>query len=168
MYGFYKANGGCGYVKKPDFLMQTCPDGKVFDPKADLPVKATLKVKIYMGEGWHKDFKQTHFDSYSPPDFYVKVGIAGVPLDSVMRKTKAVEDNWVPVWEEEFAFPLTVPEIAVLRVEVHEQDVSEDDFGGQTALPVEELRPGIRAVSLFDHKGHKFKSVKLLMRFEFT
>ena len=44
MYGFYKANGGCGYVKKPDFLMQTCPDGKVFDPKADLPVKATLKV----------------------------------------------------------------------------------------------------------------------------
>jgi len=60
-------------VKKPDFLMQTCPDGKVFDPKADLPVKATLKVKIYMGEGWHKDFKQTHFDSYSPPDFYVKV-----------------------------------------------------------------------------------------------
>ncbi|XP_039786563.1 phosphoinositide phospholipase C 2-like isoform X1 [Panicum virgatum] len=168
MYGFYKANGGCGYVKKPDFLMQTCPDGKVFDPKADLPVKATLKVKIYMGEGWHKDFKQTHFDSYSPPDFYVKVGIAGVPLDSVMRKTKAVEDNWVPVWEEEFAFPLTVPEIAVLRVEVHEQDVSEDDFGGQTALPVEELRPGIRAVSLFDHKGHKFRNVKLLMRFEFT
>jgi phosphatidylinositol phospholipase C delta len=44
MDGFYKANGGCGYVKKPDFLMQTCPDGKVFDPKADLPVKATLKV----------------------------------------------------------------------------------------------------------------------------
>ena len=44
MHGFYKANGCCGYVKKPDFLMQTCPDGKVFDPKADLPVKATLKV----------------------------------------------------------------------------------------------------------------------------
>ncbi|OQU92774.1 hypothetical protein SORBI_3001G408001 [Sorghum bicolor] len=97
-----------------------------------------------------------------------KVGIAGVPLDSVMRKTKAVEDSWVPVWEEEFTFPLTVPEIAVLRVEVHEQDVSEDDFGGQTALPVAELRPGIRAVPLFDHKGLKFRSVKLLMCFEFA
>ena len=55
----------------------------------------------------------------------------------------------------------------MLRVEVHEQDVSEDDFGGQTALPVE-LRPGIRAVPLFDHKGLKFKSVKLLMSFEFA
>nr|ACL52813.1 unknown [Zea mays] len=50
MHGFYKANGGCGYVKKPDFLMQTCPDGKVFDSKADLPVKATLKVD---GQGVH-------------------------------------------------------------------------------------------------------------------
>jgi hypothetical protein len=47
MHGFYKANGCCGYVKKPDFLMQTCPDGKVFDPKADLPVKATLKVVCF-------------------------------------------------------------------------------------------------------------------------
>ncbi|EEC75018.1 hypothetical protein OsI_11098 [Oryza sativa Indica Group] len=168
MHGFYKANGGCGYVKKPDFMMQTCPDGNVFDPKADLPVKKTLKVKVYMGEGWQSDFKQTYFDTYSPPDFYAKVGIAGVPSDSVMQKTKAVEDSWVPVWEEEFVFPLTVPEIALLRVEVHEYDVSEDDFGGQTALPVSELRPGIRTVPLFDHKGLKFKSVKLLMRFEFV
>lgn len=48
MHGFYKANGGCGYVKKPDFMMQTCPDGNVFDPKADLPVKKTLKVGL-----WH-------------------------------------------------------------------------------------------------------------------
>ncbi|KAM3228977.1 hypothetical protein ACQJBY_060110 [Aegilops geniculata] len=168
MNGFYKANGGCGYVKKPDFLMQTCPDGKVFDPTADLPVKKTLKVKVYMGDGWQQDFKQTHFDSYSPPDFYAKVGIAGVPSDSVMRKTRVVEDSWVPMWEDGFTFPLTVPEIALLRVEVHEYDVNEDDFGGQTVLPVSELWPGIRTVPLFDHKGMKFKSVKLLMSFEFV
>ncbi|XP_006658176.3 phosphoinositide phospholipase C 2-like [Oryza brachyantha] len=166
MHGFYKANGGCGYVKKPDFLMQSEPE--VFDPKKVLSPKKTLKVKVYMGDGWRMDFKQTHFDQYSPPDFYARVGIAGVPADSVMKKTRAIEDNWVPVWEEEFAFPLTVPEIALLRVEVHEYDMSEkDDFGGQTVLPVSELLPGIRAVSLFDRKGNMYKNVKLLMRFEF-
>lgn len=42
MHGFYKANGGCGYVKKPDFLMQTDPE--VFDPKKSLSPKKTLKV----------------------------------------------------------------------------------------------------------------------------
>ncbi|CAM0145088.1 unnamed protein product [Urochloa decumbens] len=167
MHGFYKANGGCGYVKKPDFLMQTEPE--IFDPRKPQAVKKTLKVKVYMGDGWRMDFKQTHFDQYSPPDFYARVGIAGVPADSVMKKTKAIEDNWVPVWEEEFSFPMTVPEIALLRIEVHEYDMSEkDDFGGQTVLPVSELRPGIRAVALFDRKGNKYNHVKLLMRFEFV
>ncbi|MBA0767467.1 hypothetical protein Gotri_016347 [Gossypium trilobum] len=162
------SNGGCGYVKKPDFLMNVNPNGSVFNPKADLPVKKTLKVKVYMGDGWHLDFKQTHFDLYSPPDFYTRVGIAGVPADEIMKKTKKKEDDWTPVWDEEFAFPLRVPELALLRVEVHEYDMSErDDFAGQTCLPVSELKPGIRAVPLFNRKGEKFNSVRLLMRFEF-
>ncbi|WOL16285.1 phosphoinositide phospholipase C 6-like isoform X1 [Canna indica] len=169
MHGFYKANGGCGYIKKPDFLMKVGPNNEVFDPKAILAIKKTLKVKVYVGDGWRVDFSQTHFDAYSPPDFYTRVGIAGVPADSIMKKTRAIEDNWTPCWGEEFSFPLTVPELALLRIEVHEYDMSEkDDFGGQACLPVSELRPGIRAVLLFDRKGKKFNSVKLMMRFQFV
>ncbi|XP_058110200.1 phosphoinositide phospholipase C 2-like isoform X2 [Magnolia sinica] len=169
MHGFFSANGGCGYVKKPDFLMEIDPDSKVFNPRENLPVKKTLKVRVYMGDGWRLDFHHTHFDTYSPPDFYTRVGIAGVPADSVMKKTRAIEDNWIPVWDEEFEFSLTVPELALLRIEVHEYDMSEkDDFGGQACLPVSELRSGIRAVPLYDRKGEKFKSVKLLMRFQFV
>lgn len=97
------------------------------------------------------------------------MGIAGVPVDSVMKKTKTLEDDWVPCWNDEFEFPLTVPELALLRVEVHEYDMSEkDDFGGQTCLPISELRSGIRAVPLNGSKGDKYRSVKLLMRFEFV
>ncbi|XP_061351666.1 phosphoinositide phospholipase C 2-like isoform X4 [Gastrolobium bilobum] len=168
MHGMFRANGRCGYVKKPDFLLETGPNNEVFDPKAKLPVKTTLKVTVYMGEGWYYDFKHTHFDQYSPPDFYARVGIAGVPNDTVMRKTKAIEDNWLPSWNETFEFPLTVPELALLRIEVHEYDMSEkDDFGGQTCLPVWELRSGIRSIPLHSQKGDKYNSVKLLMRFEF-
>ncbi|XP_065870834.1 phosphoinositide phospholipase C 2-like [Euphorbia lathyris] len=169
MQGMFRANGGCGYVKKPDFLLQSGPHGEVFDPRVKLPVKKTLKVKVYMGEGWYYDFPRTHFDAYSPPDFYARIGIAGVPADSLMKKTKTLEDNWIPVWNEEFEFPLTVPELALLRVEVHEYDMSEkDDFGGQTCLPVSELRKGIRAVPLYDRKGVKYNSVKLLVHFDFV
>ncbi|KAF7132045.1 hypothetical protein RHSIM_Rhsim09G0177100 [Rhododendron simsii] len=169
MHGMFKANGGCGYVKKPDFLLKIGQNNEVFDPKATLPVKTTLKVTVYMGEGWYFDFHHTHFDAYSPPDFYARVGIAGVPADTVMKKTKTLEDNWIPAWNEQFEFPLTVPELALLRIEVHEYDMSEkDDFGGQACLPVTELRSGIRAVPLHSHKGVRYKSVKLLMRFEFV
>lgn len=96
-----------------------------------------------------------------------QVGIAGAPTDEIMKKTKKKEDNWTPVWDEEFMFPLTVPELALLRIEVHEYDMSEkDDFAGQTCLPVSELKSGIRAVPLCDRKGEKLPSVRLLMRFE--
>lgn len=162
-----------------------------------------------MGTGWHLDFSRTHFDSFSPPDFYTKVRsilfciklilcffecstwklihwcvpsqlkflcwglwqvyIVGVPADCGKQKTKIIEDEWIPVWDEEFTFPLTIPELAILRIEVREYDRSEkDDFGGQNCLPVSELKPGIRAVPLYDKKGEKFKSVKLLMRFQFV
>lgn len=78
-------------------------------------------------------------------------------------------DDWTPTWDEEFEFPLTVPELALLQIVVQEHDLSEkDDFGGQTCFPVTELRPGIRAVTLHDKKGLKYKSVKLLMRFQFV
>ncbi|KAM3309240.1 phosphoinositide phospholipase C 4 [Capsicum chacoense] len=168
MHGMFRSNGGCGYVKKPDFLLNVGPNNEVFDPKAKLPVKKTLKVKVYMGDGWHLDFKQTHFDMYSPPDFYTRVGIAGVPADEMMKKTKTREDIWTPVWDEEFTFPLTVPELALLRIEVHEYDMSEkDDFAGQTCIPVLELKPGIHTVPLCDRKGEKYNSTRLLMRFEF-
>ncbi|CAI0415842.1 unnamed protein product [Linum tenue] len=169
MHGMFKSNGGCGYVKKPDFLLKSGPNNEVFDPRAKLPVKKTLKVRIYMGEGWYYDFRHTHFDQYSPPDFYTRVGIAGVPADVVMKKTKTLEDNWIPVWNEEFEFQLTVPELALLRLEVHEYDMSEkDDFGGQTCLPVSEIRSGIRAVPLHDREGKKYNNVKLLVHFDFV
>ena len=44
MHGMFKANGGCGYVKKPDFLLKIGPNNEIFDPKARLPVKTTLRV----------------------------------------------------------------------------------------------------------------------------
>ncbi|KAJ0705249.1 putative phosphoinositide phospholipase C [Helianthus annuus] len=168
MHGMFRSNGGCGYVKKPDFLMRSGPNNEVFNPKVTLPVKKTLKVTVYMGDGWHMDFSQTHFDTFSPPDFYTKMYMVGVPADVTKKKTKVIKNDWIPIWNEEFTFPLTVPELALLKIVVREHDVSEkDDFAGQTCLPVSELRSGIRSVPLHNKKGEKFESVKLLMRFVF-
>eukprot|EP00249_Psilotum_nudum_P023448 c28877_g1_i2 orf=370-2205(-) len=170
--GFFRANGGCGYVKKPNFLLSNparTQSGQIFNPYETKPVKMTLKVKVHMGRGWIEQFSKTHFDRFSPPDFYTRIGIAGVPSDTIMKKTPTIEDNWAPHWNSEFEFPLTVPELALLRIEVHESDMSaRDDFGGQICLPVSELRPGIRTVSLCDKKGQEYSFVRLLMHFHFV
>lgn len=84
-----------------------------------------------------------------------------------MYKTKAIEDDWQPVWNDKFEFKLTVPELAVLRITVLEYDTSgKHDFGGQTCLPISELRTGIRAIPLHDRRGDKYKNTKLLVQFE--
>ncbi|KAH9613765.1 hypothetical protein KSS87_004924 [Heliosperma pusillum] len=140
MHGMYRANGGCGYIKKPDYLLKKGPNGEVFDPEATLRVKTTLKFRLI-----------------------------GVPADYAKKKTKVIEDDWVPVWEEELEFPLTVPELALLQIEIREYDMHEkDDFGGQTCLPVCELKPGIRSIPLFDKKGEKYPSARLLIKFQFA
>jgi phosphatidylinositol phospholipase C delta len=173
VHGFFRANGGCGYVKKPEFLLRSANndgdnDQNTFDPKVQRPLKTTLKVKVYMGDGWRYDFNKTHFDTYSPPDFYTKIWIAGVTADSKMLRTHAIVDNWIPCWDREFTFPLTVQELALLRIQVNAYNMPEKDvFGGQTCLPVAELKPGIRSIPLFNKKGEKYKSVKLLLRIEF-
>lgn len=41
MQGMFRANGGCGFVKKPDILMNA---DEFFDPKGKSPVKKTLKA----------------------------------------------------------------------------------------------------------------------------
>ena len=89
--------------------------------------------------------------------------------DTRMEETKVIMDNWIPTWDHEFVFPLSVPELALLRVEVHESDNHQkDDFAGQTCLPVWELRQGIRSIRLCGRDGEQMPSVKLLMRFEFV
>ncbi|KMT05047.1 hypothetical protein BVRB_7g172050 [Beta vulgaris subsp. vulgaris] len=163
MQGMFRANGGCGYVKKPDILLSN----EAFDPSLRRPVKKTLKVKLYMGDGWHLQFRRTHFDPFSPPDFFTKVEIWGVPADIKKATTGIIEDQWVPIWNKEFEFPLTVPELALLRIEVCEFDVDRrHGFGGQTCLPISELRSGIRAIPLYSKKGEIYEHVKLLTRFQ--
>jgi phosphatidylinositol phospholipase C, delta len=45
----------------------------------------------------------------------MQVRIAGAPFDTVMKKTKSIEDSWLPSWNEVFEFPLSVPELASHR-----------------------------------------------------
>lgn len=193
----FRGNGGCGYLKKPRILLDT---QTLFDPSKRLTIKTTLKVKIFTGEGWNLDFPHTHFDQYSPPDFFVKVcissntcfylvskksdlyrtgvgvllhlhrqvGTAGVPRDSISYRTETAVDQWFPTWKDEFLFQLSVPELALVwfRVQDYDND-TQNDFAGQTCLPLPELKPGVRAVRLHDGAGKPYKNTRLLVSFSF-
>ncbi|KAG6547346.1 hypothetical protein Mapa_011283 [Marchantia paleacea] len=154
--GFFLANGACGYVRKPEVLL---PESSLdYEQILNLLPKLNLKVTVLLGTHWH-----THFDYFKKPDFYVKVAVHGIPPDSLKKKTQVATSNKEPHWEDEqFEFPIRVPDIAILRFEVWEYDrMNPDDFVGQACLPVNEIRSGIRVVQLRSKKG-KLRSSKLL------
>jgi hypothetical protein len=69
MNGMFKANGGCGYVKKPDFLLKSDTHEELFDPKVTLPVKKTLKVSalvlgLMTGFSFLESFREVPFKIY--------------------------------------------------------------------------------------------------------
>lgn len=98
----------------------------------------------------------------------LQISTAGVPADEQKYKTRTITDDWVPSWNQEFEFPLAVPDLAVLRIQVYDYDTSgQNDFAGQTCLPVSELKSGIRAVPLYDKKGNPYKHTRLLVQFNF-
>lgn len=106
---FFSRNNGCGYVKKPAFLLP----GSNVDP-ASLEPQLELKVKVLLGTDWHRNY-----DVFKKPDYFVKVAIHGVNGDQVKKHTKVIKRSREPHWEnEEFVFPLRAPELAILRLEV--------------------------------------------------
>ncbi|KAG0592292.1 hypothetical protein KC19_1G239900 [Ceratodon purpureus] len=153
---FFSKNGGCGYVKKPDFLLP----GSSVDPKSLQP-RLELKVKVLLGTDWHRNY-----DVFKKPDYFVKVAVHGVDGDEVKKHTKVIKRSREPHWEdEEFEFRLKAPELAILRLEVREHDkFLRDDMVGQSCIPVTHLRQGIRAVKLESKKGDHRNS-KLLCHF---
>ncbi|MFS7908346.1 putative phosphoinositide phospholipase C [Helianthus anomalus] len=61
----------------------------------------------------------------------------GAPANVTKKKTIVILNDWILIWNEEFTFPSSVLELALLKIVVREHDASEkDDFAGQTCLPV--------------------------------
>jgi len=147
--GKFKPNGGCGYIKKPSYLL---------DENAIRPMYPyTLEVTILGGCGWD-NFKDA--DLFDAPDTYVKVIVSGNLRDAMTRCTttykpqKRTGPEAQPWYNESFNFTIYEHELALLMFVVYDRDTaSQDDFLGQYCTPVSLIKSGTRAVPLFSAEG---------------
>ncbi|CAJ0936218.1 unnamed protein product, partial [Mesorhabditis belari] len=141
--GKFRTNGNCGYVLKPQELI----DGK------DLRTLARPKMRIGIGiiSAQYLPKPDTGKDIIDP---YVSIQVFGVPRDEWKVKTKTIKDNgFNPVWNESFEHELVCPEMALIRFVVKDFDAtSSNDFVGEFSLPVQSLRPGYSSMRL--HTGY--------------
>lgn len=102
-------------------------------------------------------------------DPYVYVEIHGIPADCTERRTRTVTQNGDnPIFDESFEFQINLPELAMVRFVVLDDDFIGDEFIGQYAIPLECLQPGYRHVPLQSLTGEDLPHAKLFVHVALT
>ena len=79
-----------------------------------------------------------------------------MPEDAAEQRTLTINDNgFNPTWNEVFTFNIRNPDVAVLTLQVFDEDITSYDFIGCASLPVSCIRSGFRTIGLYDINGSR-------------
>lgn len=161
--GKFLDNGGCGYVLKPSIMREglyTPGDKMPFPPQI-------LYLRILSGQQLPRPRGSTAKGDSTDP--YVVVEIFGAPSDCAEERTKTVKnDSTNPSFDESFQFQITIPEMALIRFLVLDDDFIDDDFIGQYTIPFECLQNGYRHVPLLSSEGDVLENCTLFVHVAVT
>lgn len=155
----FNDNGNCGYVLKPNILLD---NSLMFDPN-DLNTmknKKELEITIISGH----QFKMSHDFIKDISDPYVVVSTYGVKADCASQKTLTIKDNgFNPKWNAKFIFQINCPELAFLKMSVKDDDIGKDHIIGEYTLRFQNIRQGYRHLYLKNKsfKGMLFVRIKI-------
>ncbi|XP_066543926.1 inactive phospholipase C-like protein 1 [Amia ocellicauda] len=158
----FAQNGGCGFVLRPALLRD---EVSYFSANSQGCVPGvpphTLRVRVISGHSFPK-----------PPgggakgeviDPYVVLELHGVPADCLEQRTRTIPHEDCPLIDETFEFQVNLPELALLRFLVLDDEHIGDDFIGQYSVAVECLQPGYRCVPLLSAAGEPLPHAALLV-----
>lgn len=157
--GFFRQNGNCGYVLKPQYLINnTFPLPLQHDK-----LQKYLKVRIISGQYLPKVGENEN----SIVDPYVTIKILGHSADTFSFRTRVVANNgFNPYWDEAVEVFLRAPELAVICFTVKDsQTIGASRFIGSYSLPVNHISPGYRHVPLV-RNGEPLSSATICIQVE--
>lgn len=102
-------------------------------------------------------------------DPFVVLEVFGVPADCAEERTKTVRnDSFNPAFDESFQFTISVPELALVRFLVLDDEFIGDDFIGQYTIPFECLQSGYRHIPLLNNEGDPLEGSTLFVHIAIT
>eukprot|EP01134_Creolimax_fragrantissima_P006732 CFRG6732T1 len=157
---FFKQNGGCGYVLKPEFM-------RCKDPVHEEGM-VTLKIKVINGNRIPKPTGDSAKGEVV--DSLCKVYIHdGGKNDPASHKTPVVKSNgFNPRWDEDMEFTVAKADwyTSVVRFVIRDEDLGSDDFIGYWACPLDKLRQGYRMLPLCADNGFSLLHSYLFVHIE--
>uniref|UniRef100_A0A3Q4GEY8 Phosphoinositide phospholipase C n=1 Tax=Neolamprologus brichardi TaxID=32507 RepID=A0A3Q4GEY8_NEOBR len=165
---WFRQNGNCGYVLRPAIMRQEVSYFSA-DTRDTVPGVSPqlLHVKVISGQNLPKPKGSGAKGDVVDP--YVYVEIHGIPADCTERRTRTVSQNGDnPIFDESFEFQINLPELAMVRFVVLDDDFIGDEFIGQYTIPLECLQPGYRHVPLQSLTGEELPHAKLFVHVALT
>ncbi|XP_023142871.2 inactive phospholipase C-like protein 2 [Amphiprion ocellaris] len=165
---WFRQNGSCGYVLRPAIMRQEVSYFSA-DTRDTVPGVSPqlLHVKVISGQNLPKPRGSGAKGDVVDP--YVYVEIHGIPADCTERRTRTVTHNGDnPIFDESFEFQINLPELAMVRFVVLDDDYIGDEFIGQYTIPLECLQPGYRHVPLQSLTGEELPHAKLFVHVALT
>uniref|UniRef100_A0A673MLG8 Phosphoinositide phospholipase C n=1 Tax=Sinocyclocheilus rhinocerous TaxID=307959 RepID=A0A673MLG8_9TELE len=166
--GRFMQNGGCGYVLRPAVMRE---EVSYFSAQSQGCVPGvppqTLRVKVISAHSLPKP--QGSGAKGEVIDPYVVLELHGVPADCTEQRTRTAAQNQDdPLFDETFEFQVNMPELALLRFVVLDDDYIGDDFIGQYTIAFECLQPGYRNVPLLGLAGDPLPHGSLFVHIAIT
>ncbi|KAI6235589.1 Phosphoinositide phospholipase C [Aphelenchoides besseyi] len=161
--GKFAANGACGYVLKPSVM-----NDEVFSPVDKMPfAPQVLHLRIISAQQLPRPRgSNAKGDS---TDAFVVVEVFGIPADCAEERTKTVRnDSFNPTFDESFQFEVCIPEIALVRFLILDDEWIGDDFIGQYTTPFECLQSGYRHIPLLNNEGEPLENSTLFVHVAVT
>ncbi|MCI4378235.1 hypothetical protein PGIGA_G00213530 [Pangasianodon gigas] len=166
--GRFAQNGGCGYVLRPAVMRD---EVSYFSAQSQGCVPGvppqTLRVKVISAHSLPKP--QGSGAKGEVIDPYVVLELHGIPADCAEQRTRTAAQNQDnPLFDETFEFQVNMPELALLRFVVLDDDYIGDDFIGQYTIAFECLQPGYRNVPLLGLAGEPLAHASLFVHVAIT
>ncbi|XP_030204030.1 inactive phospholipase C-like protein 2 isoform X2 [Gadus morhua] len=160
---WFRQNGSCGYVLRPAIMRQEVSYFSA-NTREMVPGVAPqlLHVKVISGQNLPRPLGSGAKGDVVEP--YVYVEIHGIPADCAERRTRTMTQNeGHPIFDESFEFQINLPELAMVRFVVLDDDFIGDDFIGQYTIPLECVQPGYRHVPLQSLTGEELPHARLFV-----
>ncbi|XP_071495171.1 inactive phospholipase C-like protein 2 [Diadema antillarum] len=166
--GKFQMNGSCGYILKPAIMREEIA---YFRPNSFDVIPGVspqiLHIKIISGQQFPKPRGSGSKGEVIDP--YISVEIFGIPADCREERTKTVPHNgYNPIFDESFEFSVNLPELALVRFVVLDDDFIGDEFIGQYTIPFECLQPGYRHITLLSNTGETLAPASLFVHVAVT
>jgi hypothetical protein len=146
-YGKFLDNGGCGYILKPNYLLNAIKlEFNPWNCQINFDYPQTLTIKIISGQF----LPRSHTKTSDIPDPYVRVSTHGVKCDEKIQKTKVIRNNgFDPIWNETFQFRIRFPQLCLVYFSVMDHDpLTHDDRIAHFCSPVTMIQTGYRHIRL--------------------